>query len=204
MRLIADELFRVQASASQSLSLTTTKESSKANAHRPELPSFSPGYRVMFYHHRPGGRSHKLATTWSGPYRVVHRRFQEYSIASEDTGVVVNRVHGRFLQRYLTPWQETEGGIVEIPADLRQVVPPSRRQDPNKSDPSKSLPKANPLPGNDVTKSTKVILDPGSFQIPDPSKVPSSPTKVPAETARGYPLRFRKPRLPLKTFSSPK
>ena len=125
MRLIANELFRLQASASQSLSLTTTKESSKANAHCPELPSFSPGDRVMFYHHRPGGRSHKLATTWSGPYCVVHQQFQEYSIASEDTGVVVNRVHGCFLQRYLTPWQETEGGIVKIPADLWQVAPSS-------------------------------------------------------------------------------
>lgn len=43
MHLIADELFRLQASASQSLSQITTKESFRANFNFPELPTYLPG-----------------------------------------------------------------------------------------------------------------------------------------------------------------
>lgn len=115
MRLIANELFRLQASAADALRDTTSREAERANASRPDLPVFKPGDRVLFYHHRPGGRSHKLSTNWSGPYCVVHRRYQEYSIVSEATGIVINRVHGRFLRTFVPPRQELEGGIVGAP-----------------------------------------------------------------------------------------
>ena len=61
MRLIANELFRLQALASSSLSAVTSREAEARNASRPDLPTFELGALVLFYHHRPGGRSHKLA-----------------------------------------------------------------------------------------------------------------------------------------------
>lgn len=72
MRLIANELFRLQSLASASLVKNTSRESELRNAYQPELLSFALGDMVLFYHHRPGGRSHKFVPTWSGPYRVIH------------------------------------------------------------------------------------------------------------------------------------
>ena len=114
MRLIANELFRLQALASASLVSTTSRESALCNANRPDLPTFELGSMVLFYHHWPGGRSHKLATTWSGPYQVIHRRFNEYSIAAVDTGVVVNRVHCQFLRAYSPPVKRLKGALLGI------------------------------------------------------------------------------------------
>lgn len=111
MRLIANELFRLQALAASSLTTTTSRESERRNVDQPELPSFALDDMVLFSHHRPGGRSHKLATTWSRPYRVVHRLYNEYSIAAVNTGVVVNRVHSQFLRAFLPPVKRFKGAL---------------------------------------------------------------------------------------------
>lgn len=90
MCFISNKLFRLQAFAYASLLSTTSRESALRNANRLYLPAFELGSMVLFYHYRPGDRNHKLATTFSGPYRVIHRRFKEYSIGAADAGVVVN------------------------------------------------------------------------------------------------------------------
>lgn len=79
---------------------------------------------VLFCHHRPGGRSHRLATTWSGPYCVIHQRFNEYSIAAANTDIVVNRVHCKFLQDYLPPVKRLKGALsgIEIVTPLRGLT----------------------------------------------------------------------------------
>lgn len=67
MCLIANELSRLQALASASLSTKITCESELCNTGRPKLPNFALGDTVLFYHHRQVARRNKLATTWLGP-----------------------------------------------------------------------------------------------------------------------------------------
>lgn len=117
---------------------------------------------------------------------------------------MVNQVHGRFLQRYLTPWQETEGGIVEIPADLRQVAPSSQNQNLNDKEPNEPLSDEVSLPSSDVMDPLETSAVPGSIQNPVSPAVSSRPSKIPCRVAWRYSAQIQNHRRPLKLFSSPK
>lgn len=101
MQLFSNELFRLQAFLSASLSSEITREYLDQNALRPEIPTYALDSILIFYFHLPGGRSYKFASRWSALYQAIHQRLHEYSLGAVKTGDVVNRVHSLFTQAYL-------------------------------------------------------------------------------------------------------
>lgn len=100
MHLIAGELFRLQARDYESLSSVTSRKADARNANSPESPMLAIGSLFLFYYHRPGGHSEKLASTWPGLYQVIHCQLNKYSLAAFITCVVVNKLHRQYLPEY--------------------------------------------------------------------------------------------------------
>lgn len=122
MRLINNELVRLQALASASSSPLPLVSWSFYNADCLESTSFALVYMIIFYHHRPWEWSYKLPTTWLGPYRVINCQFNEYSIAAVNMGIVVNQFHCQFFRTYSPLVKRLKGQLLGISRVTPQMV----------------------------------------------------------------------------------
>ena len=75
---------------------------SKDNTKQCDIQKFAVDDQVLFHNPLDNPRKNKLSTIWDGPFTIIEPNGQDsYTIKHLEIGAVVNRVHAKFLKKFI-------------------------------------------------------------------------------------------------------